>query len=197
MTKFSRIISLLLLSCSLLFVAIASADSAQSYLQGKQRQLTELIQKPQSAANDKKLEKTFDTLLDYRAFAKDSLGKKWDEQTAEEQKEFEGLLTTLVRRSYTKNLRDTLDYRITFQGEHPAKVGALVQTIAKHKTDKRKETVRIDYLVHKVSGSWRVYDIITEGESLVRNYKNQFRRVMKKKGFEGLLEKMRKKARKG
>ena len=62
------------------------------------------------------------------------------------------------------------------------------------KTDARKEQIHIDYLVHKVSGSPRVYDIITEGSSLVKNYNSQFRRIIKKGGFSDLLERMRKKA---
>src|SRR5690606_7733968 len=140
---------------------------------------------------------TFDALLDYDAFAKNSLVDEWASLSPAQRDEFKSLLTTLVQRSYTKNIRDTLDYNITFKGESEAKAGKLVRSVAKHKTDARKESVHIDYLVHQVGGKWRVYDIITEGESLVGNYTNQFRRVIKKDGFSGLIAKMRKKADEG
>jgi ABC-type transporter MlaC component len=42
-----------------------------------------------------------------------------------------------------------------------------------------------------VAGGWRVFDIVTEGSSLVHNYKHQFRRVIKKHGLAGLLKRMR------
>lgn len=189
----TRSLPLLLVLFSLVFGSVAQAGAAQSYLEGKQRVLTELIKKPKSTANDEQLKVTFDALLDYSAFAEDSLGTQWGKMSEKERSEFSSLLKTLVQRSYTKNLRNTLDYNIIFKGESKATKGELVQTVAKHKTDPRKETISIDYLVHQVDGKWRVYDIITEGESLVKNYKSQFRRVIKKEGFSGLLDRMRKK----
>lgn len=189
-----RLLSLLLLAFTLLVAPLAGAGNAQNYLEGKQKELTELIKKPKSVPNDEKLKLTFDALLDYSAFAQDSLEEDWGKLSEKERSDFQALLKTLVQRSYTKNLRNTLDYNIVFKGESKAKKGELVQTVAKHKTDPRKESISIDYLVHQVGGSFRVYDIITEGESLVKNYKSQFRRVIKKEGFSGLIERMRAKA---
>jgi phospholipid transport system substrate-binding protein len=197
MMKFSRALALVLIASFLFLTSVAAAGAAQSYLEAKQKELTALIKQPKTPANDKKLTVTFDALLDYDAFAKDSLGTQWDKLSESERKEFQSLLTTLVQRSYTKNIRDTLEYNIIFKGESKAKKGELVETVAKHKSDPRKETIKIDYLVHNVSGGWRVYDIITEGESLVGNYKSQFRRVIRKEGMAGLLGRMRDKAAEG
>jgi phospholipid transport system substrate-binding protein len=197
MMKFSRALALVLIASFLFLTSVAAAGAAQSYLEAKQKELTALIKQPKTPANDKKLTVTFDALLDYDAFAKDSLGTQWDKLSESERKEFQSLLTTLVQRSYTKNIRDTLEYNIIFKGESKAKKGELVETAAKHKSDPRKETIKIDDLVHNVSGGWRVYDIITEGESLVGNYKSQFRRVIRKEGMAGLLGRMRDKAAEG
>jgi phospholipid transport system substrate-binding protein len=65
--------------------------------------------------------------------------------------------------------------------------------VARNKKNEREEPVSIDYIVHKVDGKWRIYDIVTEGSSLVSNYKSQFRRVIKKNGFETLMDRMKKK----
>jgi phospholipid transport system substrate-binding protein len=48
-----------------------------------------------------------------------------------------------------------------------------------------------------VDGKWQIYDIVTEGSSLIRNYRNQFRRVIEKKGFDELLRRMKAKRDKG
>lgn len=197
MTQFLRPFFAFLLTALCFVSSTAHAAAAQDYLEAKQKELTVLIKQPKSAANDQKLTLTFDALLDYDAFAKNSLVDEWASLSPAQRDEFKSLLTTLVQRSYTKNIRDTLDYNITFKGESEAKAGKLVRSVAKHKTDARKESVHIDYLVHQVGGKWRVYDIITEGESLVGNYTNQFRRVIKKDGFSGLIAKMRKKADEG
>lgn len=185
----------LALALALFFVStLAFAGTAKSHLEAKQHELTVLIKQPAGVENEKKLKVTFDAILDYGSLAKDSLGKLWDGRTDAERKDFQDLLTTLVQAAYTKNIRGTLDYNITFVGSQPAKDGELVQTVAKHKTDPRKEAIHIDYLVHQVNGNWRVYDIITEGSSLVKNYNSQFRSIVDRHGFSELLSRMRKKA---
>lgn len=187
-----RWIALLLLLVTL--APIAWAAAAEDYVKAKQTELVTLIRKPRTPESDATLIKLFDGLLDYEALAKDSLGEEWDRRTPDERKEFQQLLSTLVQRAYTKGIRDTLDYDITFRGEVEGKAGKVVQTVATHRTDKRKEPVHIDYVVRQSGAVWRVVDIVTEGSSLVSNYRNQFRRVIEQKGFAGLLEKMRTKA---
>jgi len=190
--KLARWISLLLVIVTLAPPLWAAA--AEEYVKAKQTELTGLIKKPRTPESDATLIKLFDGLLDYETLAKDSLGEEWGKRTPDEQKEFQKLLSTLVQRAYTKGIRDTLDYDVTFRGEVEGKSGKVVQTVATHKTDKRKEPVHIDYVVRQAGSVWRVVDIVTEGSSLVSNYRNQFRRVIEQKGFSGLLEKMRAKA---
>jgi phospholipid transport system substrate-binding protein len=176
--------------------APAHAETAESHLKAKQAELTVLVGQTGADA-DKKLTTTFDELLDYDALAKDSLGEQWAKLTPAQQTEFRGLLMTLVQRAYTKNIRDTLAYDITFKGEEDARGGKMVHTIAKHKTDQRKEPIAIDYLAHQVAGKWRVFDIVTEGSSLVANYKSQFKRIIDKNGYAGLIDKMKAKVAEG
>ncbi len=40
---------------------------------------------------------------------------------------------------------------------------------------------------------WKVFDIFTDEVSLVKNYKRQFRRVIKEEGWSGLIGRMEKK----
>ncbi|HSC89181.1 MAG TPA: ABC transporter substrate-binding protein [Polyangiaceae bacterium] len=194
MQKFLRIcLSAALLTLSLGWSGLAHAETAQNYLKAKQAELTVLVSQP-PADGDQKLKATFDDLLDYDTLAKDSLGDQWAKLSPAEQKEFQSLLMTLVQRAYTKSIRDTLAYDIEFKGESEAKAGKVVHTVARHKTDQRKDPITIDYLAHQVGGKWRVFDIVTEGSSLVANYKSQFKRIIDKSGFTGLVEKMKTKA---
>lgn len=188
-----RILSVLTVLSAVLLASPARAESAEQFVKERQAELTALLRKPESAANQKEIGAVFDRMLDYDKLAKDSLGDRWDKLSPDEQKQFQGQLTQLVQRAYKKNLRKTLDYDISFTGQDEAKKGYLVQTVAKHKTDKRQEPVRVDYVLHQVGGKWLIYDIITEGSSLVANYKSQFRRIIEKDGFPALLERMKKK----
>jgi phospholipid transport system substrate-binding protein len=58
----------------------------------------------------------------------------------------------------------------------------------------RKAETTIDYkLADKGGGKWAVYDVITDDVSLLRNYRSEFGRIIKKDGFAVLLSKMKKK----
>lgn len=170
----------------------AAEPSPEGFVKDQQAKLTDLLKKGKSA--DAKVDAAFDEMLDYDTLAKESLGKHWDGLKDEQKKDFRDVLKRLVRNAYRKNLKKTLDYDVSYKGASDAKAGKLVRTVAKSKNNKREEPVSIDYVVHKVKGKWRVFDIVTEGSSLTRNYKSQFNRVIKKKGFDELLSRMKKKA---
>jgi phospholipid transport system substrate-binding protein len=179
------------LAFSLMLPAVASAGTeAESFMKGKHSELTTLVKQNK----DKKLESLFDEVLDYDALASASLGDAWATRSPQERAEFQRLLTDLVRGAYRRNLKKTVNYDVVFKGEQAGKAGVVVRTEARSRTNAREEPIAVDYLMHQVGGQWRVADIITEGTSLVGNYRSQFRRVIKKHGFDELLKRMRKKA---
>lgn len=191
-----RLLSAAILALGLGLAGPAGAQgTAEDFVRERQAELTSLLRKPDTAANQQQIAAVFDQLLDYDRLARESLGAYWEQRTPEERQEFQALLMQLVQRAYRKNLRKTLDYEVTFKGQDAAKNGYLVQTVARHRTNRREEPVSVDYLLHKVDGQWRVYDIVTEGSSLVGNYRSQFRRIIKKDGFPEVLERMKKKLR--
>jgi phospholipid transport system substrate-binding protein len=194
MHRLTRRLSVLaVLVVGLLVAAVAQASEAQSFLKNKQDELMALIKKDSGA----KLDTLFDQILDYDTLARDSLADEWDKRSPEERAEFQRLLTGLVRESYRKNLKRTVDYTIEFKGESKVQSGVLVQTVAKNRGKTREEPVSIDYVLHQVGGVWRIADIVTDGSSLVQNYRNQFRRILRKQGFPELLRKMKSKLDKG
>ena len=55
------------------------------------------------------------------------------------------------------------------------------------------ERVTVEYKLYKArDGKWRVYDVVTDGASLVDAYADQFRSVIAKKGYDGLIETLKK-----
>jgi phospholipid transport system substrate-binding protein len=177
--------------------ASAFASEAQDFVKSKQVELTDLVSKSKSAADEKKLLGAFDAVLDYDTLAKDTLKDSWDERTPAEREEFATLLKDLVRTAYKRNIKKTLGYDVDYTGESDADGGKTVKTVAHNRKKTREEPVGIDYVVHQVNGEWRIRDIVTEGSSLVSNYRSQFRRIIKKNGFPELLKKMKTKRDKG
>ncbi len=180
----------------------AFASVAGDFVKSKHVTLTELVSKAKTKEDEKKLDAAFDGVFDYDGLAKATLKGNWDNRSADERTQFSAVLKDLVRNSYRRNIKKTLGYEVEYLGEQEIDLAedgkaTVVRTKAKSKTNSREEPVSIDYVVHQVNGNWEIYDIVTEGSSLIRNYRNQFRRVIEKKGFDELLKRMKAKRDKG
>ena len=102
-----------------------------------------------------------------------------------------------MRNSYRKNLKKTLGYEVEYKGAVKGEAGDVVRTVARSKTNTREEPLSIDYVVRSEGGGQRIVDIVTEGSSMVGNYRASFNRIVKKSGFPEVLNKMRKKLEQG
>ena len=49
------------------------------------------------------------------------------------------------------------------------------------------------YQLHRKGDRWLIYDVVAENVSLVRNYRNQFGRIMAKSSGAGLIEALKQK----
>jgi phospholipid transport system substrate-binding protein len=177
--------------------AVALAAEAEGFVKAKQTELIGLLKQPKSAANSEKVEAICDQILDYDTIAKESLAEQWTARSEAERKQFQSLLKQLVQRAYRKNLSKTVNYDLSYVGEVKTKDGTLVKTIAKDRKNSREEPVTIDFNVHKAGDQLKIRDIVTEGSSLTGNYRSQFRRIIKTKGWDELLKRMKARLEKG
>ncbi len=183
------------LCCLALAVAPAAvAASAEDFVKSKQTELMKLVKQGKP---DAEVDKVFDQVLDYRALAEAALGDHWVDRTDAEKDEFTTLLSKLVRNSYRKNLKKTLGYDVAYKGTEKGKDGEVVRTIATSTKDAREEPLSIDYVVRSQTAGQRIVDVVTEGSSMVANYRSSFARIMKKGGFVEVLKRMRKKVASG
>jgi phospholipid transport system substrate-binding protein len=187
-----KILAVAGLLMGLLMSSPAAAASQTDFVKSKQQQLFKVIAKPRSAQRQAKLNRLFDSMVAYELFAKGSLGKKWPERSKAEQKEFLKLLTKLVRKNYRRNLKRLLDYDIQYLGQENVGSTTLVKTKAVHKT-KAHDYVTVDFKLVRVGSKFMVADIVTEGASMVKTYRSQFLRILRKKGFEHLMSRLKKK----
>ncbi len=135
--------------------------------------------------------------LDYKELARRSLAKHWGKRTSKEQVEFVDLLRDLIERNYVKQLRKSHGKKLVYKTEKVSGDKAkVVTTVPVKKKRGRTATVEIAYKMQKVGKRWMVYDVVTDDVSIVRNYKSQFAKIIRKNSYEHLLKKMRKKARK-
>jgi len=168
-----------------------AAQSAQDFVQSKQAQVTSLLHQAASSQRDKQVSAVLDGMMEYDELAKRSLAAHWGELSETQHREFTEVLRKLVQRNYERNIKNILDYRVDYLGEDPGADSVLVRTRATSKTNVREDPVAIDYKLARIGDEWKVIDIVTEGSSLVNNYKNQFHRIIQKDGYEALIKRMK------
>jgi len=134
-------------------------------------------------------------VFDFTELSKRTLGREWKKMNAGQQKEFTELLRELLQGVYADRLLAYTDQKIVFDKEKELKKGRAEVQSNIVLSDGRK--VPIFYRLTNKSGQWKVYDLIIEGVSLVKNYRTQFRDIIAKDSPEKLLEIMREKVSKG
>ena len=142
---------------------------------------------------DQKLTRTIGEFLDFEELSKRSLGRHWAKRSAAERKAFTAILRQLIEHNYLKQMRSNLKYSVEYRKEERSGETARVVTAFTVTNDGRRQEVLVEYKMHRVKGGWMVYDVLTDDSSIVLNYRSQFNRIIKRKSYEALVEKMQKK----
>lgn len=174
-------------------VSAADAAKAEAFIKSKHNKVRAVLRKPDTPKRAEELTVLLGEFLDYDRLAELSLDKEWDKRSPKELEKFVSLLRQLVERQYQRNMESTLDYKVKWVGTEPLDDGVKVKSSARSVTKKRQPPITIDYSMRPAENEWKVYDIFTDEVSLVKNYKRQFRRVIKEEGWKGLIERMEKK----
>ncbi len=136
-----------------------------------------------------------ESVFDFKELSRRTLGKQWRKMSAEQQTEFVKLFTELLQGVYADRLLAYSDQKILFDKEIMLKKGRAEVQSYLQTSDGTK--IPLFYRLTDKSGSWKVYDVIIEGVSMVKNYRTQFRDILSKDSPEKLLEILREKTKKG
>ena len=174
-------------------VSSAEAAKAQAFIRTKHNKVRAVLRKPDTPKRAQELTELLGEFLDYERLAELSLAEEWDKRSKKELDHFVSLLRQLVERQYQRNMESTLQYKVKWVGTEAIDDGVKVKSSAQSVTKKRQPPITIDYSMSPSGAQWKVFDIFTDEVSLVRNYKRQFRRVIKDEGWKGLIDRMEKK----
>ena len=149
------------------------------------------IVKDDNLKSDKKsrrvaLRKAIDERFNYRQMVMRSLAKNWDPRSDQEKQQFTLLFKALLENSYANKLESYQDEKIDYLGETIKGKYALVKT----EVVRPSSTIAVDYKLIQENGAWRVYDFVIEGVSMIRNYRSQFTKIIRKDSYEVLVQKL-------
>ncbi len=174
----------------------ADAGSATEAIKGTIDRVLAVLQQKELQSEDKKSERLTRLIevigqrFDYEEMGKRTLSREWGNLNSQQQREFVALFQRFLTKSYAGNVDSYSGEKVEYLKERTKGNFAEVQT----KVISPKSRVPIDYRLLKKGQEWRVYDVIIDGVSLMKNYRGQFARILKTSSFEGLLTKLRTKA---
>lgn len=122
--------------------------------------------------------------FDFQEMSKRILGPTWNEVQEEDRKQFTELITKLLENTYIGKLESYSGQEIEFLVEQVKGRRAQVSTMIGQNGVK----IPVHYIMNLNNSRWMVYDINIEGVSLVRNYMEQFKTILRKEKFAGLIK---------
>jgi len=122
--------------------------------------------------------------FNFREMSRRVLGKTWRKIDEPQKDYFTELMTKLLENVYIGKLEGYSDQTVEFVAETIKGDRSQVTTYLVNKGVK----IPVHYIMRNNQGVWKVYDINIEGVSLVRNYQEQFKSIVRKEKFEGLVK---------
>lgn len=192
----TALFSLLLSFFSLLTVAYADTrpeaileNATQTMLSSLKSNHADLKQNPN------KLYDIVDNILvphvDTEYMAKWVVGRQyWSAASEDQRKRFVTEFKRMVVRSYASSLLAYSNQEVTYypiKGEVEGKSKVQVSSVIKQPNG---ETIKVAYRLLRAGSTWKVYDIIIEGVSLMQGFQSQFADDLRQMGLERLIEKL-------
>ena len=153
------------------------------------------------AERRQKLNALADKYFDFEAMARSVMGYHWRNLTAAQRAEFTPLFAEFIKDAYLAKMQDYVVKKV--QAELPAVRfnytreafdGADYATVyCNIFLPEQKDPIPINYLMHRVNGEWRVYDLTVASIDVIANYRNQFNHAMNADGFDKLIATVREK----
>lgn len=129
--------------------------------------------------------------LDSQGIARRVLATHWHGATLAERRRFKRRFIALVVENYWRKIRDYSDETVdvvgaSLLGKRLASVETLIRTSS--------GDIPVDYKLSRAAGGeWRVYDVVIERISLVRNYRSSFQQMVQREGLDHVIAELERK----
>lgn len=132
-------------------------------------------------------------IFDFDEFSARTVGPRWKSFSPEEKKRFSNAFAHLLFNTYLNKITGYNGEQVEYMGEtvqsNPPRVEVKTQITMK---DGKKTPVA--YRMLPRDGGWRVYDVVIENMSLVKNYRTQFNDILRSASPDELIGRVEKRA---
>lgn len=127
-------------------------------------------------------------VIDFRVMAQTALGPHWADLSTDQREEFVEVFQDVVRAQSMADLdvyNSTVTYdQITVQGD-----SAYVRTMTEYEGTRTP----VEYVLKRRDEEWRAEDIVVDEVSTAEGYARSFQTVVRKRGFDALMKRLREK----
>jgi phospholipid transport system substrate-binding protein len=170
----------------LTLTTIAAAAEPTDALKARIDRVLRLLDAPGDQRAE--IRKVAEDIFDFQEMSRRALGPHWNARSPQERREFVGLFTDLLERSYLARVESGRGGKVFYTGETVSGDEATVRT--RIVTQQRAE-IPVDYRMQRKDGRWQIYDVNIEGISLINNYRSQFNAVIQSGSYAALAERLR------
>jgi len=121
--------------------------------------------------------------FDIESMAQSVVATNWKKATLEEKRDFIEFFSQYLEYTYRKKIEGYTNEEVVFAAETIRGDRATVETsIVMDAAD-----VPVVYKMRLNDGDWYAYDVVVEGVSLIRNYRDTFAAIVRSQGMDGLI----------
>lgn len=126
--------------------------------------------------------------FDFDRMSRRVLGKHWRRASRAQRERFVQEFRTLLVRTYATALSEYRDQNIRYL--KPRARDDTELTVRTQIEQQGGPPIPIDYQLYRTADSWKVYDVVIDGVSLVVNYRSSFSAEIRKGGIDGLIARL-------
>lgn len=127
--------------------------------------------------------------VDYERVTRLVLGRHWEEASEGQRRRFTAEFRDLLVRSYADVVVKNRDAKVQYGPARPPNPKGEA-TVSTKVGVQGQPPVRIDYRLHREGGTWKVFDIVVEGASLVSTHRTTFSQRIREKGIDALIDEL-------
>lgn len=169
-----------------------SKEDVRSLLDQRDQQIKELVGPEGTEYTDtqrSELKEIINGVIDFEAMAREALAETFDTISTDLRTEFVDLFSTIVRDQSLNNL-DIYRAKVTYQSIEANDGMARVETMAQLKNVRTPVNYEMEYKDEE----WVIVDMEIDDVSTASSYNRQFQRIINQRGFDSLMESLRKRA---
>jgi phospholipid transport system substrate-binding protein len=139
---------------------------------------------------EEKFSDIFTESIDLPTLSKFVLGRYWKASSEMEKREFIKIFSELNIKTWARRFNDYAGLDVKTVGVTPSKTKGQFFVESKIEKGSGEEPITVSWRVMKKTDGYKIIDIIVEGSSMARTYRNEYRSVIKNsgKGVQGLID---------